>query len=134
MFWLCDDASACCAWIERDMVSAVCSREATPAAGERLARRLNLTDVQKSALRDMTDAFASANASAKKSLCADRPDLSTAPGRVAFAEKMAETRLAGLKAVEPKLQAFYDSLDAKQKKAFDTGGRIGGLFDWWGKK
>jgi hypothetical protein len=41
---------------------------------------------------------------------------------------------AGLKAVEPKLQAFYDSLDAKQKKAFDTGGRIGGIFDWWGKK
>ena len=39
-----------------------------------------------------------------------------------------------LKAVEPKLQAFYDSLDAKQKKAFDTGGRIGGIFDWWGKK
>jgi hypothetical protein len=36
---------------------------------------------------------------------------------------MADTRLAGLKAVEPKLQAFYDSLDAKQKKAFDTGGR-----------
>jgi hypothetical protein len=25
---------------------------------------------------------------------------------------MAETNLAGLKAVEPKLQAFYDSLDA----------------------
>ena len=41
---------------------------------------------------------------------------------------------AGLKAVAPKLQAFYDSLDAKQKKAFDTGGRIGGIFDWWGKK
>jgi hypothetical protein len=53
---------------------------------------------------------------------------------MAFAEKMADTRLAGLKAVEPKLQAFYDSLDAKQKKAFDTGGRIGGIFDWWGKK
>ena len=37
-------------------------------------------------------------------------------------------------AVEPELQAFYDSLDAEQKKAFDTGGRIGGIFDWWGKK
>ena len=53
---------------------------------------------------------------------------------MAFAEKMAETKLAGLKAVEPKLQAFYDSLDVKQKKAFDTGGRIGGIFDWWSKK
>ena len=122
------------AWLERDMVSAVCSREAAPAAGERLASRLSLTDVQKSALKDMTDAFASANASAKKSLCTDKPDLSTTPGRMAFAERMAEVRLAGLKAIEPKLEAFYDSLDAKQKKAFDTGGRIGGIFDWWGKK
>jgi len=52
---------------------------------------------------------------------------------MAFAEKMAEIRLAGLKAVEPKLQAFYDGLDPKQKKAFDTGGRIGGIFDWWKK-
>ena len=121
------------AWLERDMVRAVCSREATPAAGERLARRLNLTDVQKSALKDMTDAFASANASAKKSLCTDKPDLSTTPGRMAFAEKMAEIRLAGLKAIEPKLQAFYDTLDARQKRAFDTGGRIGGIFNWWGK-
>jgi Spy/CpxP family protein refolding chaperone len=115
-------ARAQSAWLERDMVTAVCSREATPAAGERLARRLNLTDVQKSALKDMTDAFASANASAKKSLCSDKPDLSTVPGRAAFAEKMAEIRLAGLKAIEPKLQAFYDTLDARQKRAFNTGG------------
>ena len=33
-------------------------------------------------------------------------------------------------AVEPKLQAFYSSLDDKQKHAFDTGGRVGGLFGW----
>jgi 2-oxo-4-hydroxy-4-carboxy--5-ureidoimidazoline (OHCU) decarboxylase len=127
-------ACAQSAWLERDMVKAVCSREAAPAAGERLAGRLNLTDVQKSALRDMTDAFASANASAKKSLCTDKPDLYTTPGRMAFAERMAEVRVAGLKAVEPKLQTFYDTLDARQKRAFDTGGRIGGIFNWWGKR
>jgi len=121
-------------WLERDMVTVVCSREAAPAAGERLASRLNLTDAQKSALKDMTDAFASANASAKKSLCSDKPDLSTMPGRAAFAEKMAEIRLAGLKAIEPKLQAFYDALDARQKRAFNTGGRVGGIFNWWGKR
>ena len=120
-------------WLERDMVGAVCSRQATPAAGKRLARRLNLTDPQKSALRDLTDAFASADAAAKKSLCTEKPDLSTTPGRMAFAEKMAEIRLAGLKAIEPKLEAFYDTLDARQKRAFDTGGRIGGIFNWWGK-
>jgi LTXXQ motif family protein len=122
-------------WLETRINKAICSSELTPVANtDPLARRLNLTDSQKAALKDMIGASASADASAKKSLCADKPDLSTAPGRMAFAQKMAEIRLAGLKAVEPKLQAFYDSLDAKQKKAFDTGGRIGGIFDWWGKK
>ena len=122
-------------WLETRMIGAICTPEATPVANtDRLARRLNLTEPQKAALKDLTDASASAHASAKKSLCADKPDLSTAPGRLAFAEKMAEASLAGLKGVEPKLQAFYDSLDAKQKKAFDMGGRIGGIFDWWGKK
>ena len=122
-------------WLETRMISAICSSEAAPAANtDRLAKRLSLTDPQKAALKDLADASASADASAKKSLCADKPDLSTTPGRMAFAQKMAETKLAGLKAAEPKLKAFYDSLDAKQKKAFDTGGRIGGIFDWWGKK
>jgi LTXXQ motif family protein len=122
-------------WLETRVTRAICSSETTPVANaDRLARRLKLTDPQKAALKDLTDASASADASAKKSLCADKPDLSTTPGRMAFAEKMAETRLAGLKSVEPKLQAFYGGLDAEQKKAFDTGGRIGGIFDWWGKK
>ena len=114
------------------MIRAICSSKAMPAVNtDRLARRLNLTDPQKAALKDLADASASADASAQTSLCADKPDFSTTPGRMAFAEKMAEAKLAGLKAVEPKLQAFYDSLDAKQKKAFDSGGRIGGIFDWW---
>jgi hypothetical protein len=122
-------------WLETRMIGAVCSSKATPAANtDRLAKRLNLTDLQKAALKDLSDASVSADATAKTSLCADKTDLSTTPGRMAFAEKMAETKLAGLKAVEPKLQAFYDSLDVKQKKAFDTGGRIGGIFDWWSKK
>ena len=122
-------------WLEKRMIAAICSSKATPAADTgRLAKRLSLTDPQKAALKDLADASASAAASTKTSLCADKPDLSTTPGRIAFAEKMAETRLAGLKTIEPKFQAFYDSLDAKQKKAFDTGGRIGGIFDWWSKK
>lgn len=122
-------------WLETRMIGAICRSEATPVANiDRLAKRLRLTDAQKAALKDLTNASASADASAKKSLCADKPDLSTAPARMAFAEKMAETRVAGLKTAEPKLKAFYDSLDAKQKKAFDTGGRIGGIFNWWGKK
>jgi hypothetical protein len=122
-------------WLETRMIRSMCNSETTPAADtDRLAKRLNLTDPQKAALKDLADASASANASAKTSLCADKPDLSTTPGRMAFAEKIADTRLAGLKAVVPKIQAFYDGLDAKQKKAFDTGGRVGGIFDWWGRK
>jgi hypothetical protein len=122
-------------WLETGMIRAICSSNATPAANtDRLAKRLDLTDPQKAALKDLTNASTSAHASAKTSLCADKPDLSTTPGRMAFAEKVAETRLSSLKAVEPKLQAFYDRLDAKQKKAFDTGGRIGGIFGWWSKK
>jgi hypothetical protein len=122
-------------WLETRMINAICGSKATPAANtDRLARRLSLTDPQKAALKDLTDASTSAGAAAKTSLCADKPDLATAPGRLAFAEKTADSRLAGLKAVEPKLQAFYDSLDAKQKKAFNTGGHVGGVFDWWGRK
>ena len=122
-------------WLETTMIRAICSSDATPGVNtDRLAKRLNLTDPQKAALKDLTDASASAAASAKTSLCSDKLDHSTTPGRMALAEKMAETRLASLKAVEPKLQAFYDGLDANQKKAFDTGGRIGGIFDWSSKK
>lgn len=122
-------------WLETRVIKAMCNSEATPATNtDRIAKRLNLTDPQKAALKDLADASASANTAAKTSLCADKPNLSTTPGRMAFAEKIAETRLAGLKTVNPKLQAFYDSLDEKQKKAFDTGGRVGGIFDWLGKK
>ena len=122
-------------WLETSMIKAICSSNATPAANtDRLAKRLNLTDTQKAALKDLAEASASANDTVQTSLCAEKPDFSTTPGRMAFAEKMAESKLAGLKAVEPKLQTFYDSLDEKQKKAFDTGGSLGGILDWWRKK
>ena len=101
-------------WLETRMIRAICSSKATlPANPDRLAKRLELTDPQKVALKDLSDASASAEDLAKTSLCADKTDLSTTPGRMAFAEKMGETKLAGLKAVEPKLQAFYDSLDTR---------------------
>ena len=65
-------------WLETKMISSICSSEATPAANtDRLAKRLNLTDPQKAALKDLTDASVSADASAKTSLCADKPDFST---------------------------------------------------------
>ena len=121
-------------WLETKLIGAVCGSKAAPADNSAaLAKRLSLTDPQKAALKDLADATAAASASAKTALCTDKPDLSTAVSRVAFSEKMMEARLASLKTIEPKLQAFYDTLDAKQKTAFDTGGRVGGAFDWWGK-
>ena len=115
------------------MIRAICSSKATPAANT-VAKRLKLTDPQKVALRDLSDASASAENSARTSLCADKTDLFTTPGRMAFAEKMAETKLAGLKAVEPSSRLFMTAWTRSEKEAFDTGGRIGGMFDWWGKK
>ena len=114
------------------MISSICNSKAAPADNaDRLAKRLNMTDAQKAALKDLADASPSAAASTKTALCGAKPDLATTPGRMAFAEKMTEARLDGLKAIEPKLQAFYASLEDKQKKAFDTGGRVGGFFDWF---
>src|ERR1700745_4469814 len=67
-------------WLETRVTRAICSSEGTPVANiDRLARRLKLTDPQKAALKDLTDASASADASAKTPLCADKPDLSTSP-------------------------------------------------------
>jgi hypothetical protein len=48
-----------------------------------------------------------------------------------FSEKITQAQLDSLKAIEPKLQAFYATLDDKQKHAFDTGGRVGGFFSSW---
>ena len=53
-------------WLERRMISGICSSEATPVVStDRLASRLNLTNPQKAALKDLADASASADASAK---------------------------------------------------------------------
>jgi hypothetical protein len=35
---------------------------------------------------------------------------------------------------QERVEAFDHEGTPPQKKAFDTGGRIGGIFDWWGKK
>ena len=73
-------------WLETRMTRAICSGGVTPVANtDGPARRLKLTDPQKAALKDLADASASADASAKKALCADKPDLSTTPGRMAIA-------------------------------------------------
>ena len=125
-------ANAQNAWLASKMIEGLCSGKAAPGDNlDRLAKRLNLTDAQKAALKDLQDASAASAASAKTALCGAKPDLATAPGRLAFSEKMTEAQLDGIRAIEPKLQAFYASLDDKQKHAFDTGGRVGGFFGRW---
>ena len=76
-------------WVETRFARAICGGGAAPVAStDGLAKRLKLTDRQKVALKDLADASASADASAKKALCADKPDLSTTPGRMAFASPL----------------------------------------------
>jgi len=48
-------------WLETRLIRAVCGSKATsPANTDRLAKRLNLTDTQKAALKDLAEASASA--------------------------------------------------------------------------
>jgi hypothetical protein len=125
-------ASAQNAWLASKMVEGLCSSKAAPGDNvDRTAKRLNLTDAQKAALKDLSDASAASAASAKTALCDAKPDLTTSPGRLEFSEKITQAHLDSLKAIEPKLQAFYATLDDKQKHAFDTGGRVGGFFSSW---
>ena len=95
-----------------------------------IAWRLNRTDAQKATLKDLKDAAAASAALTRAELCDVKPDLTTAPSRLAFSEKVTQAQLDGMKAIEPKLQAFYASLDDKQKHAIDAGSRVGGLFGW----
>jgi Spy/CpxP family protein refolding chaperone len=87
----------------------------TERMGERLAQRLNLTDQQKPSLKALQDAVAKAKGDAKTALCASAPDLSTLPARLAFAQKRLQARLDGMRAVQPKLEAFYATLTGEQQ-------------------
>src|ERR1700686_2008563 len=86
---------------------------------KRLAEYLNLTDAQKAAYKEFVDARTKAVDDVKTTLCATKPDLSTFESRLTFHQNMLEARLAALKGENPKLLAFYQSLDADQKEKFD---------------
>ena len=89
-------------WLESRMMASVCNSKAAPAdESDRLSKRLALTDPQKAALKDLSDASAAAAASMKTALCGDKPDLATATGRMAFSEKMTSARLDTIKAIDP---------------------------------
>jgi hypothetical protein len=91
---------------------------------ERLTRRLNLTDAQKPALKDLQDAFAKSMADTH-ALCDSKPDFATLPGRTAFAQQRMAAMASGLAAIQPKLEAFYGSLDQAQKDKINEMGPLG---------
>ncbi len=106
------------------MYERMCSADAPKMDGskmvEHLTRKLTLTDAQKPALADLQKAMTDSRATAKTALCADpKPDFTNVPARMAFGIKVAETRLNGMKAVQPKMEAFYAALTDSQKVTFN---------------
>jgi hypothetical protein len=86
---------------------------------DRLAEHLHLSDAQKASFKEFQEARAKAVETATTRLCAKKPDVSTFEGRLAFHQAFLEDRLESVKAENPKLIAFYNSLDAEQKMKFD---------------
>jgi hypothetical protein len=86
---------------------------------EWLMGRLALTDAQKLSFNDFEDARARSLFDTKAALCRGKPDLSSFEARLIFGQNFLEARLNALKAENPKLIAFYKSLDDRQKKIFD---------------
>ena len=84
-----------------------------------LAEHLKLNDAQKASFKEFQDARTKAVETATTRLCATKPDLSTFEGRLGFHQAFLEDRLEAVKAENPKLIAFYNSLDAEQKTKFD---------------
>jgi hypothetical protein len=85
----------------------------------RLAEYLDLNDAQKATFKEFHDARKKSIEDSKASLCANKPDLSSFEARLLFGQTFLEARLTALKAENPKLIAFYNSLDARQKEKFD---------------
>jgi len=76
-------------------------------------------DAQKSAFKQFHKASRKSIEDAKVTLCANKPDLSSFEARLNFGQTFLEARLTALKTENPKLIAFYNSLDAEQKEKFD---------------
>jgi hypothetical protein len=86
---------------------------------EFLAKHLKLNDAQTASFKEFQDARTKAVETATTRLCASKPDLSSFEGRLGFHQAFLEDRLEAVKAENPKLIAFYKSLDAEQKAKFD---------------
>lgn len=90
-----------------------------PELADRLSERLDLNDAQRASFKEFHDARRKSLEDTKATLCANKPDLSSFEARLVFGQNFLEARLNALKAENPKLIAFYNSLDTRQKEKFD---------------
>ncbi|MBB4200346.1 hypothetical protein CCR94_15235 [Rhodoblastus sphagnicola] len=86
---------------------------------DRFAEHLRLSDAQKASYKAFQEARKKSVETATARLCAKKPDVTTFEGRLAFHQAFLEDRLDAVKAENPKLIDFYNSLDAEQKNKFD---------------
>lgn len=87
--------------------------------GERLAEHLGLNDAQKAAYKEFKEARLKSLEDSKAKICDSKPDLSSFESRLVFSQTLLEARLNAVKAENPMLIAFYNSLDDRQKQKFD---------------
>jgi LTXXQ motif family protein len=121
-------ATACEALAAQDgnhnaLFERLCSKQNTEMShrkiGERLIAQLKLTAAQQAAYNDFQEARVKSVNDAKAKLCAKEPDLTSFEERLNFSQSFMESRLEAMRAENPKLVAFYNSLDDKQKRKFD---------------
>jgi hypothetical protein len=86
---------------------------------DHLAERLKLTDAQKAAFKEVQAVRAKSMADHRAVLCAAKPAEMSFEKRLEFRQARLQARLDALKAETPKLLAFYNSLDERQKGQFD---------------
>lgn len=105
------------------MIDRLCNAPARPASGrnaDRLSERLALNDQQKGLLKAWQEARQKSRDDMRTALCSPKPDMSTFIGRLDWRGKRLEAQLAAWKVERPKLEAFYASLDEKQKASWDN--------------
>ena len=83
------------------------------------SQTLTLSDAQQAAFKEFQLAREKAVETAKTRLCANKSDLSTFEGHLALHQAFLEDRMEAVKAENPKLIAFYNSLNPEQKAKFE---------------
>ncbi len=89
---------------------------------QHMATMLELNPSQIATLKGIEDARMKGASEFRASICAQKPDLASFTGRLNFRVAMMQHRLDAFKDEAGRLSSFYNSLDAKQKAAFEEMG------------